>query len=693
MPASHSNNNHNGRPLMPTLASTRTSKTPVTPRLAGTAAQSNTPTSRRSDRTDFIVSPSAKDELSTPVKPYVTSNITPRSTARKSRVGAGSTQSTPTGTPVGTPSSSRPTSLIDARQKDHLVGGNGLGVSSTFGSMTTGKSQSVVGSSSTSQKPATTKSPPSLISTSNSEILEKETRSKFFHANEAKLREAAPPFVKKQATFFYADGKKEATDGATNYPSGPYSPPLSAVAKAKEETQFFHANIVPHGQPETTISASSTMNSSPEVRPQPQFVPKPFALRPPSPEKNNIHLSYRKGASQVIKPRTGTLPFFQGSKQLHTSIDEHEKDGSRINKSPGPGVPRVAHGKSASLSSLDSVSSPPHRLQQVMEETTAFQQSSKLNVDITSRKSSAQYSTSSENSVASPGSSNILSATGIATSIPQSPVQNTFAQANSPSINELAANARRERKVLDLEISNSSLLAINRQLEREVRKQKAELRRYRRLSRAGRFSIATISSGAESTVEDDAESREFRNEISTDYEEDEDLSNSSSSDSADEEALSPAALAARDAQRIGRDEKRLQLDLSRHRELLIDSQKLNQSLKRCLGWTEELIKEGKKALEYKVRVSEVKMGGRVLTTEDIEHTEEEFSDMQRKGELRPRGGSLLAPWTPSEEKDEETLKMVMNLAATVGAMKTDRDSAIELGLPLAENVPLPPEHY
>jgi hypothetical protein len=72
----------------------------------------------------------------------------------------------------------------------------------------------------------------------------------------------------------------------------------------------------------------------------------------------------------------------------------------------------------------------------------------------------------------------------VSCSLPQSPT----AQSNPPnSLAAAAANARRERKVLDLEISNSSLLAINRQLEREVRRQKTEIRRFRRLSRAGRL--------------------------------------------------------------------------------------------------------------------------------------------------------------------------------------------------------------
>lgn len=169
---------------------------------------------------------------------------------------------------------------------------------------------------------------------------------------------------------------------------------------------------------------------------------------------------------------------------------------------------------------------------------------------------------------------------------------------------------------MDLEISNSSLLAINRQLEREVRKQKAELRRYRRLTRAGRLSVATVDTqatddvgGVEGLDSEDDEGHQDLERLSDEDDED-DLSES------DESALSPSALAEHDRKRIAKDEKRLRLDLSKHRQLLVDSQKMNQSLRRCLGWTEELINEGKKALSYRVRVSDVKLGGRVLRRDD-----------------------------------------------------------------------------
>jgi hypothetical protein len=44
---------------------------------------------------------------------------------------------------------------------------------------------------------------------------------------------------------------------------------------------------------------------------------------------------------------------------------------------------------------------------------------------------------------------------------------------------------------------------------------------------------------------------------------------------------------------------------------------MNQCLKRCLGLTEGLISEGKKALDYHVRVSDIAIGGRVLLPDEV----------------------------------------------------------------------------
>jgi hypothetical protein len=240
-------------------------------------------------------------------------------------------------------------------------------------------------------------------------------------------------------------------------------------------------------------------------------------------------------------------------------------------------------------------------------------------------------------------------------------------------MNELAANARRERKVLDLEITNSSLAAINRTLEREMRKQTAELRRYRRLSRSGRLSIATTASMRTSTgslsMMDGMEGTEL-SDMSED-EESEDEDSDYSEESMDDGALSPSAMAESDLRHRKRDEKRLQLDLSKHQQLLIDSQKMNQSLKRCLGWTEELITEGRKALAYSVRVSDVELGGRVLAPDEVEDENEGMSDI---------GAQVL--------KDAR-MAAANGTPTWVGLGRDDRDSGIELDSAQREQIEAP----
>jgi hypothetical protein len=240
-------------------------------------------------------------------------------------------------------------------------------------------------------------------------------------------------------------------------------------------------------------------------------------------------------------------------------------------------------------------------------------------------------------------------------------------------LNELAANARRERKVLDLEITNSSLAAINRTLEREMRKQTAELRRYRRLSRSGRLSIATSASmrtsGTSLLQSEDGTPLSDMSEEEKFSEEESNFSDDGSDDS-DEASLSPRAMAESDARHRKRDEKRLQLDLTKHQQLLIDSQKMNQSLKRCLGWTEELINEGRKALEYHVRVSDVELGGRVLAPDEVEGeyaaTEEDSDGMSIFGARLLR------------EAREAAKEGVGKIVGWGGEGRDDRDSGIEI---------------
>lgn len=240
----------------------------------------------------------------------------------------------------------------------------------------------------------------------------------------------------------------------------------------------------------------------------------------------------------------------------------------------------------------------------------------------------------------------------------QSPTKSVHS--NDP-VSELVANARRERKVQDLEITNASLEAINRTLERQLRKQTAELRRYRRLSRSGRLSIA---SGASSRVASAAmtdppiDLSDLSEEDQTEVDDQDSLHESDFSSDEAGSADDPLSPDAKMAARRKRDEIRLQLDLTKHQELLIDSQKINQSIKRCLDWTEVLIKEGQKALEYNVRVSDVELGGHVLAPPD----EDEENDISFQGDDTAH----------TEQNTSSTLEPVP------GKTTQDRDSGIEL---------------
>lgn len=240
-----------------------------------------------------------------------------------------------------------------------------------------------------------------------------------------------------------------------------------------------------------------------------------------------------------------------------------------------------------------------------------------------------------------------------------SPTKSVQSMQSTDAISELVANARRERKVQDLEITNASLEAINRTLERQLRKQTAELRRYRRLSRSGRFSVMSaassrVTSAALSEAPTDLSDLSEEDDDQTEYQD-----SLHESDFSSDEAQSgdePGSPSARMAARRKRDEIRLQLDLTKHQELLIDSQKINQSIKRCLDWTEVLIKEGQKALEYHVRVSDVELGGHVLAPPDEDDRDREDTIIQPgdsppppKDDQQPNGDFTLTKTEPSRD--------------------------------------------
>lgn len=250
---------------------------------------------------------------------------------------------------------------------------------------------------------------------------------------------------------------------------------------------------------------------------------------------------------------------------------------------------------------------------------------------------------------------------------------------------EAAANARRERKVLDLEISNSSLLAINRTLEKELRKQNAELRRFRRLSRSGRLSLTPshrIVSGASigtlTTLDEDEDDFTHTTLSPTSSDgsyNDEDSPSDDDNDSAFTESSDVL-------RRRARDEKRLMHDLQRHQQILLDSQKLTQSIQRCLNCTDELIKDGTKALAYQVEANEVELGGRVLTHDDDEALSEVDFSEYTESMSKPRQG-LLSP-TISKTSNEEAALWSLSLEQS-----NRLDGPIELPVQKDEASPSP----
>ncbi|KAF2007306.1 hypothetical protein P154DRAFT_420128 [Amniculicola lignicola CBS 123094] len=609
-------NTGNGRPLKPTLATNRTARTPVTPRLAPSAASTNGSYTGRSARSNADTTPrlatAAQDDLSTPVKAFLSSNITPRSSSRKSRVGLPSAQSTPSGTPTG--------------PRPHT---------SNFynGAPSDG---------------AAVRDPSPM----------------FFHASDVRPQDKAPaPPPKKAPAFFYANGQQDESRKA-QVPS----PPLSSVGSSLPDSKFFHVDSVSEARSGSPTHNPPIASPSPEPTSLANAMQKAPSLRPHSPSKDNWPPSYRKAPSQPIRPgsqnRPSALSINSGggiASASHSPTTSPAQDSLRRRSSLTSAV-RFGHSKSASLSSIDSASS----LKKVTSGELPYIVPSPLQNENRVPSSGSKL----ESGVCTPNHPMDYISAMPSPSI-QSPTKEGSSQSALERMNELAANARRERKVLDLEISNSSLLAINRTLEKEMRKQKAEIRRLRRMSRVGRMSTDTAVTsdfeGFSAIGIDHIADLSDMSELEEEPIPEEDPASSSES-SVDEGAMSPDALAERDESHRMKDEKRLQIDLSKHHELLLDSQKMNQSLKKCTARVEELIKEGTKALAYQVRPSDVRLGGRVLSSE--EHIVADARESR----------ALLSPWTPSHQ----IISDPMDRVSLAGSDRTDRDSGVDLdGLNLA----------
>ncbi|KAM7191904.1 hypothetical protein V8F33_008628 [Rhypophila sp. PSN 637] len=621
--ASSSSTTSSRQPQLPTVARGISNKPPLTPKIAArsTASQQQpnvafvTPVPRRVARPESLLSSghggTPKEELTSPVAAFLnTNNITPRSGSRQSRVN--SANSTPNGTPK-------------LERSDSWEARSGLGISAP-------------GADDSYKKPAVALSPPLEVGGMLRQDNADSKDSKFFYASEAQrpasMISPKPPPVQQQqrpATFFYANGgppllpQQQQRDNAQS----PLATPIVVTTSPQEAptSKFIYANGTPDLQPPTKTRPSSVVSSSsriPTTRPTSGLPMSPYSSqRSLSPVKLSHNQQPNSGSNSALtSPRSpiyaasslstqsglsqATRPPVQPANKPSTT-----RSGSLTFAEP-PAVARVVSTHSSVVSSECTSPVEPSAPQPINPATTGFASLLQAAEDFVDDEETRPESLNSP----------------------------TKASSHDGQLTELVANARRERKVQDLQITNASLEAINRTLERQLRKQTAEIRRYKRLSRSGRLSMASAGSripsgssvdggglaraglGLDDLSEEESDMEEQEAELEAELQDEEYMS--ASDDSGE---LSPEAIAERDTRHRRRDEKRLQLDLTKHQQLLIDSQKINQSLKRCLGWTEELIKEGKRALEYKVRVSEISLGGRVLAPEEIEGEEEEDMDV------------------------------------------------------------------
>ncbi|RPA76303.1 hypothetical protein BJ508DRAFT_9970 [Ascobolus immersus RN42] len=184
-----------------------------------------------------------------------------------------------------------------------------------------------------------------------------------------------------------------------------------------------------------------------------------------------------------------------------------------------------------------------------------------------------------------------------------------------------------------------------------MRKQLGELRRFRRLSRSGK--LHTLASPP-SPADDTAQTPPDDLDLDPDLHSAPSASDSSDFDSEDESSDEPAEGEQALVKDRVHDEKRLASDLKKHQALLDASKQMNLSLHRCQLVTEQLISDARKALEYKVPDSELRLGGRILR-EDGEDGEDDPLDggEEDDGEERKADFHFLEESSGSDEEGSE----------------------------------------
>lgn len=598
------------------------------PKLAGYHAAKVSPPGRGEARkeNDAAEDGYREEDVATPVKAFLSSNVTPRSGSRKARAETGSP--TTNGTPNASPTMSRPMSSYERHERP----GEDARATSGFGLRLSDAGRRSRTSSMVSDGPGSSVSSRPVLNERNNSFTRiaasPDSAPKFFHADD--VRPTLPPRSVPETSQSQTrlPGHTPATDenhvgnitaSMSNTPARDEQKGKMFFAKDFRETKSPPPRLVNGNStsrpPLHTIYSAQTANSPP---------------RATSPLKEEILT--RKPSVSKASPRRHTRLVSNGGSELKSPEVTSSGNGDLSRRSSLNAIRTPKYGSHARSSSV-------HSKGPISSRRSSIALSDTSPVERIRTTSLVGASGELPHSVNPPSTTQELPNHQLFTQ-PESPTRPTAGgQSKIDQMNELAAKARRERKVLDLEISNSSLLAINRTLEREMRKQNNELRRYRRLSRSGRISIVPSSrsaSGKMSILSETSTSIDSDDVVSATDEEDDlnDLHSPLSSTSAVSQPSSPTARA---AQARFQDPTRIALDLTAHRALLLDSQKLNQSIKRCLSNSEAMILAGKRALEYQVTSPEPpNLGPRVLTPEEFD------------GDTFVRGQGLLSPGTDQE---------------------------------------------
>ncbi|KAI9733065.1 MAG: hypothetical protein M1834_003611 [Cirrosporium novae-zelandiae] len=605
-----------GKPLTPALsANLRGAKSPLTPRLAGALTPTASPLLRKSqDSNPTTPRNGLQQERGTPASSFLNANITPRSGPRKARVDHG-TPISPRTTTENTPVGVRPRSAGHRKSEEAGVG-LGLGI----GKARMSRPQSINDQALNSSLSNKSTSPDSRMSITSP------GSSPFFHAADANspassVEQVQRPKSSRQSTFLYANGNE---DVAQSEPNG------GNVHIKHEHTQskFFYAcdaSSPPLGssEPPSDHSRSSNITSPRIVAMRPGLGTPTLPKRPSSPIKD-AGITPRKTSLRKNAPP----PFSSESLQTTAKKSPLLEPRDMGRRSSNVSASQITHRKT---SSTNSNSSRMSYFAASVPQSPAPPTIATSEIPNLLPPTSPPISPGLSQSITFPHPFSIAGTPDL--SQPVSPTKSAPSATVQPppELPDAVADARRERKVLDLEISNSSLLAINRTLEREMRKQTAELRRYRRASRTGRFSLPMSKRRAVSEAVGLATLNENTQEgddtITTDEEDETDdgiLDHSIDGDavsSLSEEGSDYSSPRSSTSSSITYPRNRLvdaDCDLEKHQQLLVDSQKINQSIKRCMTMADLLIAEGKKALEYQVKASDVEVGGRVLGPEECE---------------------------------------------------------------------------